>query len=49
MQSQIKKAKAEGDYAEVNQLMGVINSGASSAGSLLSAPMNNIRNLIKGK
>ena len=31
----LKKAKAEGDFAELNQIMGVINSGASSAGQLM--------------
>lgn len=36
--SAIKKAKAEGDYSELNQIMGIINSGASSAGSLLNLP-----------
>ena len=30
-----KKAKADGDYAELNQLMGVINSGASSVNQLV--------------
>ena len=30
----IKKAKAEGDYSEVNQIMGVINSGANSASQI---------------
>lgn len=35
MESMIRKAKTEGDYSEVNQLMGIINSGASSAGSLM--------------
>ena len=33
--SMIKKAKAEGDYSELNQIMGLINSGANSAGSVL--------------
>ena len=33
--SMIKKAKAEGDYSELNQIMGLINSGANSAGSIL--------------
>lgn len=33
--SMIKKANAEGDYSELNQIMGLINSGANSAGSLL--------------
>lgn len=32
--SLIKKAKAEGDYSEVNQLLNAINSGASSAAKL---------------
>lgn len=31
----IKKAQAEGDYSELNQIMGVINSGASSASQLI--------------
>lgn len=35
MKSMIKKAEAEGDYSEVNQIMGIINSGASSAGQLI--------------
>lgn len=43
--AQIKKARAEGDYAEINQLMGVINSGASSANQLVNplklVPNNN--------
>lgn len=36
LDSQIKKAKAEGDYSEINQIMGIINSGASSAGQIIS-------------
>lgn len=39
----IKKAKAEGDYSELNQIMGVIQSGANSAGSILG-----IGNMFKG-
>lgn len=35
LSAQVKKAKAEGDYSEINQLMGIINSGASSASQLL--------------
>lgn len=35
LNSQIKKANAEGNYAELNQLMGVINSGANSANALV--------------
>lgn len=42
LKSQIKKANAEGDYAEVNQLMGIINSGASSAAQLVS-PLNMLK------
>lgn len=38
--SMIKKAQAEGDWAQVNQLMGVIKSGASSAGHLASPLIN---------
>lgn len=37
----VKKAKAEGDYSEMNQIMNVINSGANSAGSLLN-PFKNL-------
>lgn len=46
----IKKANAEGDWSEVNQIMGVINSGASSAGQLVN-PAGLIRNILplKGK
>lgn len=35
LDSQIKKAKAEGDYSEINQIMSIINSGANSASSLI--------------
>lgn len=35
MPSMIKKAKAEGDWSNVNQIMGVIKAGASSASDLL--------------
>lgn len=42
--SQIKKAKAEGDFSEINQLMNVINSGASSVNQLV-----NPLNFLKGK
>lgn len=31
LDSQIKKAKAEGDYSEINQIMGVIGAGVNSA------------------
>lgn len=41
--SVIKKAKAEGDYSELNQIMGVIQSGASSASDILG-----IGNVLKG-
>lgn len=44
LDSQIKKAKAEGDYSEINQLMNVINSGASSVNQLV-----NPLNFLKGK
>ena len=43
--SMIKKAKAEGDYSELNQIMGIINSGANSAESLLG--IGNIYKLLK--
>lgn len=48
MQAQIKKAKAEGDYAQLNQLMGVIQSGASSAKDLVNTVKPGI-NLNMGK
>lgn len=40
----IKEAKAKGDWSQVNQLMGIIKSGASSASDIL-----NLFNPIKGK
>nr|QJB20067.1 MAG: DNA pilot protein [Microvirus sp.] len=43
--AQIKKAVAEGNYAEANQIMGLVNSGASSANQLI----NPIKNLIPRK
>lgn len=46
--SMLKKAQADGDYAQINQIMGVINSGASSAGSLMSIP-NVLKGMLKGK
>lgn len=36
MPSMIKKAKAEGDYSEINQMMGILKSGASSAADVMS-------------
>ena len=39
----IKKAKAEGDWSEVNQIVGVISAGASSAADVLS-----IGNVFRG-
>lgn len=50
--SAIKKAKAEGDYSEVNQILGIIQSGTSSAGNILdiTAPFKkSIMKTIKGK
>lgn len=44
----IKKAKAEGNWAEVNQIMGIINSGASSAGQLIN-PAGILGTVLKGK
>lgn len=44
----IKKANAEGDYSEINQIMGVIQSGASSAGNILNLG-NIIKSLVPGK
>lgn len=35
LDAQIKKAQAEGDYAEVNQVMGILNSGASTASQII--------------
>lgn len=47
--SMIKKAKAEGDYSEINQLMGIISSGVNSAGSAVNLfnPLKTM--LLKGK
>ena len=45
LDAQIKKANAEGNYAEINQLMGVINSGASSAGQIVDM-MSPVRKII---
>lgn len=42
LDAQIKKANAEGNYAEINQLMGVINSGASSASQLINPFKGNL-------
>lgn len=36
MPSMIKKAKTEGDYSEINALMGILKSGASSASDIMS-------------
>lgn len=44
----IKKARAEGDWAQVNQIMGIINSGASSAGQLVN-PAGILGTVLKGK
>lgn len=44
----IKKANAEGDYSELNQIMGVINSGASSANQLLN-PLKGMITIPTGK
>lgn len=41
IESQIKKAKAEGDFAKIKEIMGVVNSGASTANQLLN-PLNKI-------
>lgn len=35
LDAQIKKAKAEGDYSELNQIMNLVNSGASTANQLI--------------
>lgn len=45
LDAQIKKAKAEGDYSELNQIMGILNSGASSVNQLV----NPIKLIPKGK
>lgn len=45
LDSQIKKAKAEGDYSELNQIMGAIKQGTSSASDLLS--IGNVLKQIK--
>lgn len=41
----VKKAKAEGNWAEVNQLMGVINAGTSSAKDIVDT-VNPIKNVL---
>ena len=46
--SMVKKAKAEGDYSEINQIMGIIQSGASSASDVLGIG-SIIKNLIPRK
>lgn len=45
--SMVKKAKAEGDFSEINQIMGIIQSGASSAGDLIGIG-STLKNLFKG-
>lgn len=49
--AEIKKARASGDYARLNQLMGVINAGTSSAKDVkdLINPINGIIKLKPGK
>ncbi|AZL82941.1 DNA pilot protein [Apis mellifera associated microvirus 61] len=42
----IKKAKAEGDYSEVNQIMGIIGAGTSSAKDIKDT-LNPLKGLIK--
>lgn len=51
LDAQIKKARAEGDYSELNQIMGVIGSGASSAKDILDIfnPMNKLKLKLPGK
>ena len=34
LDAQIKKANAEGNYAEINQLMGILNSGVNSGAAI---------------
>nr|QJB21698.1 MAG: DNA pilot protein [Microvirus sp.] len=41
----LKKLQAEGKYAEAQQLMGVVNSGASALGNVIPNPLN----IFKGK
>lgn len=47
MDSQIAKAKAEGDYSQLNQVMGLLGTGASAAGNLMGA--GGLFNLLLGK
>lgn len=50
--SMIKKAQAEGDWSQVNQLMGVISSGTNSASSIvdtINPVKSTIKTLMKGK
>ena len=35
LKAQLQKAKSEGKYSEINQIMGIINSGTSSAKSII--------------
>lgn len=48
MNSAIKKAKAEGDYSEINQIMGIISAGTSSAADVMSL-INPIKLKLGGK
>lgn len=45
MDSQIKKAKADGDYSELNQIMGILGAGVSTAKDVI----NPLSGLIKLK
>lgn len=49
MESAIKKAKAEGDYSELNQIMGLINSGTGSLGNVIGIgqEMKSILNMLR--
>lgn len=48
MPAMIKQAEASGDWAQVNQLMGVISSGVNSAATAVDTVLP-IKSLIKGK
>lgn len=44
--SMIKQAKASGDYAEINQIMGVLKSGASTASDVIALPLSPAKKLL---
>lgn len=47
--SMVKKAKVEGDYSEINALLGAINSGVNSASKIMTLPESGLLKTMKGK